>query len=1038
MSLPKGFYDLLVSREVESEIQSLSNGLDVETQELTGVERRRRLVAYLSRRLIDVLQDSESDEDYPDVEIKTINQILSLLNIADDQWDQPVKVLLGIHDANVTVSHPKTGLNQPWLFSAGKNDIDLLSELRAELSSADHVDILISFIRWEGVRRLMDLFKSATALDANGNARTKFRIITSTYMGATEEKAVSWLAGLPGVKTKISLDGRRTRLHAKAWIFRRGTQFGSVYVGSANLSGAALTGGLEWTIKATESGQRDVYQKSVAHFETLWADPEFQEYDPQNQNHVANLRLALTRESGRAKHPADAQMAVTTWFDIEPKPFQRVILDRLHNERLAGRYRNLVVSATGTGKTVVAALDYRRICQEEGGQPRLLFVAHRQEILQQALDTYRQVLRDPHFGEVLFSGSSPRAKDHLFATINSVTSRGLVQNLGADFWRVVVIDECHHMAATSFRSLCDEINPKYFLGLTATPERGDGVSVMPFFDSRPDGSPAAELRLWDALDQQLLAPLEYYGISDPTDFTRILWGRSVDEKEALNIIMLNDQRRARLASSAVETYVSDVSDMRALGFCVSVDHATMMAEYFSKQGVPSIVAHGQMPRDERASIGSRLESGEIKIVFSCDLYNEGIDLPYVNTVLLLRPTDSPVVFAQQIGRGLRLWANKNSCLVLDFIGQYGNEFRFERLWRGIIGVSKKELERSVADGFTKLPAGCVVQFDKVSKERILANLRAVVNHRWTQLIRELVAYAAAHGVQNVTMIGFIRDQCIDIQDIYRSSGSSGWYALCAAAGFDGYSIDAEYERVVRRLFSILHHNDPNYLNFLRVSIGSGNALDEESERRVRMLGYQIYTSGVVSAPNFSSFLMGKPKILEEIKMVAQHLLDASDVAGEPVDGMPVDWPISLHAKYSRSEVMAAIGKHTDTTRGQSREGILRLTDQKIEIMFVTLDKSVGFHADISYRDYAISPDQFHWETQNSTAINSKIGKQYLESPANGWKYFLFVRGGPDDPYYALGQCVQSEISGSKPVAVVWNLKQPMTIELFQRLSILRC
>jgi superfamily II DNA or RNA helicase/HKD family nuclease len=1032
MSFPKGLYDLLISNEVEAELQQLDGCFDVERRVLKGVDRRRRLIADLSNRLANFLQQHEAEEDYCHIEIQKINQILADIKCEDALWEHPVEALFSVHDSNIEVFPPKVGLHQPWLFAAGKSDISLLSELRAELSSADHVDILISFIRWEGVRRLMDLFKSATATDANGNARTKFRIITSTYMGATEERAVTWLASLPGTSVKVSLDGRRTRLHAKAWIFRRQSKFGSVYVGSANLSGAALTGGLEWTVKATESGQRDVYEKSVAHFETLWADPEFQEYDPKNQEHVDGLRQALYREGNRVTSPAETGIATTTWFDIEAKPFQKVILDRLHNERLSGRYRNLVISATGTGKTVIAALDYRRICQEEGGRPRLLFVAHRQEILQQAIETYRQVLREHDFGEVLYAGNEPRSKEHLFATIHSVLSRGIVKNLGSDFWRVVVIDECHHMAATSFKAFSEAIKPCYLLGLTATPERGDGVSIVSFFDSRPDGSPAAELRLWDALDQQLLAPLEYYGISDPTDFTTVPWGRSSAEKEAVNLIVLKDERRVRLVAHAVENYVSDINEMRALGFCVSVEHAKMMATSFSSQGIASLVAHGEMADEDRRSIRNKLEAGEIKVIFSCDLYNEGIDLPYVNTVLLLRPTDSPVVFAQQIGRGLRLWPNKNSCLILDFIGQYGNEFRFERLWRSVAGISKRELVEAVDKGFSSLPSGCVIQFDQYSKERVLANLRASTNRRWIQLANELKSYALMN-MQKISFIQFIRDQCVDIRDIYRSATPSGWSALCVAAGIQQFPIDTEYEQITKRIFSILHNNDPGYLNFLKVTLGAEGNRTEVDSRRLRMLAYQLYTSGVVNGSELENLLVERSYILDEIKMVAQMLLDSSDISGEVIDGIPEEWPLYLHARYSRTEILAAVGKHTDETRAQSREGLLRFAEQKIELMFVTLDKSVGFHDDISYRDYAISPSKFHWETQNSTRPGSVIGRQYLESPRNGWRYFLFVRRGPDDPYFALGQAIQEQISGASPMAIIWRLTQPMTIELFQKL-----
>lgn len=1038
MSLPKGLYDLLLSQDLRDQLKSLEGRYAIDIREVKGGDRRRRLVADLSRRLADVLEQFDEEDEAGQREIALINSLLAQLHTQGPLVALPVEALVGVHDLNAEVSPPRTGLSHPWLFAAGRNDIDLLSELRAELSSADQVDILISFIRWEGVRRLMDLFQSVTATDANGKSRTRFRIITSTYIGATEERALTWLAKLPGVEVKVSLDGRRTRLHAKVWVFRRHTGFGCVYVGSANLSAAALTGGLEWTVKSTEAGQRDVFEKAVAHFETLWADPEFQSYDPHNPAHIDALKAALKRE-GKRKDASEeiTGVAPSTWFAIEPKPFQKVILDKLAHERSEGRRRNLVVAATGTGKTVIAALDYRRLCQELGGRPRLLFVAHRQEILQQALDTYRQVLRDPHFGALLYGGQDPAGKEHLFTTINSVKARDLLGTQGPDYWRVVVIDECHHIAADSFAAFASTVRPQFLVGLTATPERGDGESIARYFDARPDGAPAAELRLWEALDQQLLAPFEYYAVSDSTDFTGIPWGRPVQEKQALNLAVLQDERRARSIAHAVETYVADLGQMRALGFCVSVEHAQMMAERFTRAGIPSLVAHGGMPDDERQSVRRRLQTGEVRAVFSCDLYNEGIDLPWVNTVLLLRPTDSPVVFAQQLGRGLRLWEGKSSCLVLDFIGQYGREYRFERLWRGLAGISKRELDACIDKGFTRLPAGCVVHFDQQSRERVLLNLRAAINQTWQRLIRELQGYRESVNRRAVTLAEFLVENRVELGDLYRKNGRSGWLALCADAGLREQPAEEGYRELSPRLQSLLHHNDPRYLHFLAQELSTCDSAHEATARYLRMLGYQLRTSGAVSARAFQDFLQASPALQEELSCLATVLGDASDIGAMPIEGAPADWPLVLAGRYSRAEILAAVGKHTDDTRAASREGMLRLAEQKIELMFVTLDKSKGFHADISYRDYAVSPSVFHWQTQNSTRPGSAVGRQYLESPGNGWRYFLFVREGADDAYHALGQAIQAGITGSAPMSINWELVQPMEMALFQRLSVLR-
>jgi len=466
-------------------------------------------------------------------------------------------------------------------------------------------------------------------------------------------------------------------------MFHRKTGFGSAYVGSANLSGAALTGGLEWTVKLTQRAQESLFARASAHFETLWADNEFQRYDPDNVEHRQALTAALGRESFGGE-----STATVSFFDLQPKTYQQEMLEQLSAERAHGRWRNLVVAATGTGKTVVAAFDYKNTCRLEGGRPRLLFVAHREEILRQALRTYREVLRDPEFGDLLTGGHEPERHDHLFATIDSVTSRGLVGAAGADHWHTVVIDECHRLAADRFDAFATAVKPRVLLGLTATPERSDGQPIAHYFDPRPDGSPAVELRLWHALDLQLLAPFEYYACDDATDFSEVPWDKP-GEREAVDNLVTGNDVRARLVVNEWRRLASDAKQSRAVVFCVSVAHAEFMTAWLNRAGLPSACVVGTTPAEERRRAPQRLLSGELCALVTVDLYNEGIDLPMVDTLLLLRPTQSPVLFQQQIGRGLRLSPGKESCLVLDFVGQHRTEFRFDRLLSGADSTGRR-------------------------------------------------------------------------------------------------------------------------------------------------------------------------------------------------------------------------------------------------------------------------------------------------------------------------------------------------------------
>jgi HKD family nuclease len=597
-----GLYDRLVDERLSAELASLIQANQANVEALPAEERSARLAEAFVKILVGILDAVEPDEAGTPREQAQLAVIAGLLGLLRKEyratdlpnWPTPLSTLRSIHRQSAPFVPPATGVLRPWLFTAGRADPSLLADLRAELDSADEVDILVSFIKWSGVRKLMDRFEAGAVTGADGVPRRRVRILTTTYMGATEARAVLALAKLPGVTVKVSYDTRRTRLHAKAWLFHRATGFGTAFVGSANISNAALIGGLEWTVKFTQAAQADLYVAAQAQFESLWNDPEFERFDPSSEADLRRLSAALSEE---ARGPEGE----TVFFDLTPKAYQTEMLNRLARERELGRTRNLLVAATGTGKTVVAALDYRALCKEQGGQPRLLFVAHRVEILRQALATYRQALRSPDFGEVLAEG---RAPDFLRPPLRLDPERrltGLLERFGPDYWHTVVIDECHHLPAQSFDAFARNVKPKFLLGLTATPLRADGKPIAEYFDPRPDNRPAVELRLWHALDQQLLAPFEYYGTADDTDLMEVRWN-GAGELADLDRVISGDHIRARLVIQSVQKYCSDVKAMRALAFCVSVRHAEFMAEQFKAAGLAAVSVTGGTDREVRQGI----------------------------------------------------------------------------------------------------------------------------------------------------------------------------------------------------------------------------------------------------------------------------------------------------------------------------------------------------------------------------------------------------------------------------------------------------
>ncbi len=1061
MALPDGLYDLLLTEGLARSLAAMDPaGADVSA--LRG-DAAEFLADVITRQLANILDDVAGDDpDRAQRQLELVNGVLVALRLrlqagagaarvsasaeVVDLVASPLRVLRAVQRNQQFAASPEIGLAVPWLFTAGKGSPSLLQEIRRELASSDQVDILVSFITVSGVRKLQDVLQQITAkggqphpqTHAPGHTAPRLRVLTTTYTGATEARALDELARLPGCEVRVSLDGRRTRLHAKAWLFQRRTGFGSAYVGSANLSGAALTGGLEWTVKLTQRAQEALFARAVAHFETLWADSEFQRYDPDNVEHRQALAAALGRESFGSE-PA----AAVSFFDLQPKTYQQEMLEQLTNERAQGRSRNLLVAATGTGKTVVAAFDYRHTCRAEGGHPRLLFVAHREEILRQALRTYREVLRAPEFGDMLTGSHQPERWDHVFATIDSVTSRDLVATVGADHWHTVVVDECHRLAADRFDAFAKAVRPQILLGLTATPERSDGQPITPYFDARPDGSPAVELRLWHALDLQLLAPFEYYACDDATDFSAVPWDKP-GEREAVDKLVTGNDVRARLVVNEWRRLVSDAARSRAIVFCVSVAHAEFMAAWLNRAGLPAACVVGSTPSEERRRAPQRLAQGELCALVTVDLYNEGIDLPTVDTLVLLRPTQSPVLFQQQIGRGLRLAPGKESCLVLDFVGQHRSEFRFDRLLSSLTGLSRRELADGVENGFGSLPPGCHIHLQRKTREQVLQGLRALTSQNWRRLKTELQSYAALKGRTAVRLADFLHDQALELEDVYRTGtgqGRSGWTALKRDAGLMAAEPGPEEGYFSRRFGDLLHVDDPRRLDVMAAvgtRQGHAPALDASAALGVQMLAYQIDGRQEQAAGHeaFAERLQRHPAIAAELVELAGLLQARSTLGARAVPGLEVTL-LCLHAAYGAREVLTAVGWLTAARRAPFQAGVLPLTARKTELLFVTLDKSEGYHDRIAYRDYAISAERFHWQTQNSAGPDTPGGRRYLESASNGWQFQLFVRPRKGDAYRACGRVRLESAEGDRPMSIVWKLEIALSARLFREFSVLR-
>lgn len=675
-----GLYEQVINNALNRELAEIPEARK-STAPIDTAEAAKVLAQYLTDVVQKGLENVQDNGGGIEAQIQLANQIVTTIQnttqeadfaaLGVDQRAEQLLALLQQNDPRLAtgksakdLDRPETSIAQSSLFTGAIHEPQMYTELKKEIVSADRIDMLVSFIKWSGLRLIMDELRQFVQ---NGG---ELRIITTSYMGATDVKAIEELRALPNTKIKVSYDTKRTRLHAKTYVFYRDTGFTTAYVGSSNLSNAAISSGLEWNVKVTRKDLPETIEKIAATFESYWNSSEFEYYDE-------GQRERLTRALKAEKYSETDHSGIYT-LDILPYSYQQEILDRLDAERTVRGYnRNLVVSATGTGKTVISALDYKRFCKQHPGQPcRLLFVAHREEILKQSLYTFQAVLKDANFGELYVGSHKADSIDHLFVSIQTFNSQELAAKTAADFYDYIVVDEFHHAAAPTYQKLLEYYQPKILLGLTATPERMDGKSVLDYFGGRI----AAEIRLPEAIDRKLLCPFQYFGVTDTADLSSLKWRTGgYDKNELSNLYTLSGmvaERRADLVVNSILKYVADIDEVKGLGFCVSIAHAQFMARYFNTHGIPSMALTGDSPDEERNAAKQRLVSGELRFLFVVDIYNEGVDIPEVNTVLFLRPTESLTVFLQQLGRGLRLAENKDCLTVLDFIGQANKKDSF--------------------------------------------------------------------------------------------------------------------------------------------------------------------------------------------------------------------------------------------------------------------------------------------------------------------------------------------------------------------------
>ncbi|OQB25411.1 MAG: type I restriction enzyme EcoKI subunit R [Firmicutes bacterium ADurb.Bin182] len=1040
--LKNGLYELVISKAIAKELDRYIDGIQ-KTAPIDSAEASKILTKYISEIIEKRMDNVKDNSGNIQAQIDLANKIITTIwNETDeavynaltvDERAQQLLALFGQKnnifalDSKAQIIRPETSIAQSSLFTGSIHEPCLYTEFKKEILSCDRIDMLVSFIKWSGLVRIIDELRTFTL---NGG---QLRVITTSYMGATDMKAIEELRVLPHTDIKVSYDTKRTRLHAKTYVFYRNTGFTTAYVGSSNLSNAAISSGLEWNVKVAAKELPDTIQKISATFESYWNSSEFEVYTVEQQE---KLKHALRAEKYFIENIDQLYL-----FDISPYPYQQEILDKLDAERkIRGKNRNLVVAATGTGKTVISAFDYKRFCKENIGKPcRLLFVAHREEILKQSINCFKGVLRDNNFGDLFVGGYKPNSIDHLFMSIQTFNSQQWHKKTTPDFYNYIIIDEFHHAAAPSYQEILTYYQPQILLGLTATPERMDGKSILEYFDNRI----AAEIRLPEAIDRKLLCPFQYFGVTDTIDLDSLKWTRGGYDKAELSKIYTLDQmvadKRCNMIIASILKYVTDINEVKGLGFCVSQEHAEYMANYFNQHNIPSMYLIADSPDSERHEAKNKLISGDVRFIFVVDLYNEGVDIPDVNTVLFLRPTESLTIFLQQLGRGLRLADNKECLTVLDFIGQANKKYNFENKFAALLSNTTRGVRREIAEGFVSVPKGCFIQLERKAKEYVLENISNSFDTKFG-LITRIASFEEDSGL-SLSLENFIDYYHLDTRSIYIRDNFS---RLCVLAGVRDDFFEPIEQTMTKAFSRICAIDSRRWITFLLKAFDTLDswevgALSDGERRMLQMFQFTVWQNsveacGFTDIKNGLKIIKDCPVLYKELIELLKYNYSHIDFIDQHVD-LGFDCPLDVHCQYTRDQIFVALDY---LTPGAIRQGVKWLPDKKLDVFINTLNKAEKDYSPTTmYNDYSINEWLFHWQSQSTTSESSPTGQRYIHHATRGSKVLLFVREYNEDiagtaPFTFLGIANYVKHDGSCPMNITWKLEIPIPAKFIKK------
>jgi superfamily II DNA or RNA helicase/HKD family nuclease/SOS-response transcriptional repressor LexA len=925
----------------------------------------------------------------------------------------------------------------------------VLSTILEELRYCDEFFISVAFVTTGGVATLMNTLKE---LEEKG---VKGKVVVSQYLNFTQPEALRKLLRFTNIELRIAT---HENSHSKGYVFKK-SEYHNLIIGSSNLTASALSTNKEWNLKVSALHSSSIVEKIIGEF-----DADFKKGTPVTESFINGYEVIYNKQKILNKSHEE----VIIKAEIAPNLMQEEALSNIENLRKNGETKALLISATGTGKTYLSAFDAKTFRPK-----RLLFVVHRLTIAQKSLESFRNIFgAEKTMG--LYSGAQRElGNDFLFATVQTISKQNHLDQFEKDYFDYIVIDESHRSGADSYKRLLNHFHPRFLLGMTATPERTDGEDIFSMFDHNI----AYEIRLNRAMEEDMLSTFHYYGVTD-----LIIDG--VEQESTRDFSFLSSNERVKNIIKHAHFYGSDNGITRGLVFCSRNEESAKLAEMFNQSGFRAVALSGGNSEDERSHAIDLLESDnlaeKLDYIFTVDIFNEGIDIPKVNQIIMIRPTDSAIIFVQQLGRGLRKVDGKGYLTVIDFIGNYSNNYLIPIALYGDTSYNKDVLRRSISSGSRLIPGSSTINFDAITKERIFKSIDSANMKMLADLKKDyfLLKYKLGHIP---LMMDFIEHGSRDPY-LYIDYSKSFLNFVCKVETDFTHPLSEKALRLLefisneinnaKRIEESLILNELLQMNTCTVShlkkIVSNKYNYEVSNQTIesclnninfkfirekssgKLLSLnEIYGLDILTLNDDTFQFTTEFKALFKEEFFDRYLKDSINYSihkfNDSYESEHWQDGFTLYEKYSRKDVFRILNVETNPVP-QNVGGYLVSPDNKHCPIFVNYHKDEDISDSIKYEDEFINNKEFSWMSKSNRKLESNDVQSILGNKGN-IRLPLFIKKSNDEgiEFYYMGdiepekdkieQTFMSSGSGKKVsvVRIIFNLNTPVSDEMYQYL-----